>query len=258
MKKIFFCFSILIIAILSCKSTSSYEKTTLLFADDGTQNWTNNWILDGTKSKVINSINGMELIAGPEHGNDTCHTVLWTKQSFKGDVCIAYDYTKTDTTSRCVNILYFHTTGKGTKEFPTDISLWNHKRTVPHMKTYFNNMHTYHISYAAFSAKEYSGDHDYIRLRRYNLTQIGLQNTNVPGDHFDTGLFKTNVTYHIQVFKYKNQIEMHIQNKQNTDDQKICKWDVSEFEDCNFGRVGLRHMYTRSARYQNFKVWQLE
>ncbi|NIJ46479.1 hypothetical protein FHR24_002967 [Wenyingzhuangia heitensis] len=258
MKKIFFCFSILILTLLSCKHSSSYQKKTLLFSDDGTQNWTQNWMLDGTKSKVVNSKKGMELIAGPEHGNDTCHTVLWTKKSFKGNICIEYDYTKTDTTSRCVNILYFHTTGKGTEEYPTDISLWNNKRTVPHMKTYFNNIHTYHISYAAFSAKEYSGDHDYIRLRRYNPTQIGLQNTDVPGDHFNTGLFKTNLTYHIQVFKYKSQIEMHIQNKQDTADQKICKWDVSEFADCNYGRVGLRHMYTRSARYKNFKIWQLE
>ncbi|WP_010136034.1 DUF1961 family protein [Ochrovirga pacifica] len=240
------------------KDCKPWTKSKLLFADDGTGNWREKWMLDGEKSTVINSKDGMELIAGPEHGNDSCHTVLWTQQRFKGNICIEYEYTKTDTTTRCVNILYFHSTGKGSPAYPTDISLWNHKRTVPYMKTYFNYMHTYHISYAAFSANQYSGDQDYIRLRRYNPTNMGLQNTDVPGDHFNTGLFKVGVPYHIQVFKYKHQIEMHIQNQQNLADQKICKWDVSAFDDCTSGRVGLRHMYTRNARYKNFKIWQLE
>jgi len=66
---------------------------------------------------------GMELLAGTEHGNDTCHTVLWTKPSFKGNICIEYDYTRTDTVTRCVNILYFHATGNGEPDYPADIQL---------------------------------------------------------------------------------------------------------------------------------------
>lgn len=235
-----------------------WNKTNILFQDSGTKNWQQNWMLDGQRSQVINTDEGMELIAGPEHGNDTCHTVLWTKQSFEGDICIEYDYTRTDTTTRCVNILYFHATGKGGDEYQNDIALWNEKRVVPHMRTYFNNMHTYHISYAAFAANEYSGLNDYIRLRRYNPDKEGLGETNVPGDHYKTGLFKTNVTYHIQVFRYKDQIEMHIRNKSETKEQLICKWDVSMFPACEYGRIGLRHMYTRSARYANFRVWEIE
>lgn len=233
-------------------------KSDILFEDTGTNNWQEKWMLDGQRSKVINTDQGMELIAGPEHGNDTCHTVLWTKQSFEGNICIEYDYTRTDTTTRCVNILYFHATGKGDVEYPTDISLWNDKRSVPHMRTYFNNMHAYHISYAAFAANDYSGDNDYIRLRRYNPNKKGLKNTGVPPDYFETGLFKPGITYHIQVFRYNNQIEMHIQNKQNSAEQLVCKWNVSMFPACNSGRIGLRHMYTRSSRYKNFKVWKLK
>jgi len=254
-----FCFIILTTGFKSkTEQEKNFVKSELLFEDSGTDNWKEKWMLDGQRSEVINSELGMELIAGPEHGNDTCHTVLWTKQSFDGNICIEYDYTRTDTTTRCVNILYFHATGKGDAEYPTDISLWNDKRKVPHMSTYFNNMHTYHISYAAFAANKYSGDNDYIRMRRYNPNQRGLNGTGVPGDHFKTGLFKPYQTYHIQVFRYNNQIEMHIQNKQNADDQLVCKWDVSDFPPCNSGRIGLRHMYTRSARYKNFKVWELQ
>ena len=69
------------------------------------------------------------------------------------------------------------------------------------MNMYYNNMHAYHISYAAFSAKEYSGDNDYVRLRRYNPNGKGMDRTSIPEDHFKTRLFKTDVSYHIQVFK---------------------------------------------------------
>lgn len=235
-----------------------WDKADLLFQDSGTKNWQQNWMLDGERSTVVNTDKGMELIAGTEHNNDTCHTVLWTKQSFEGNICIEYDYTRTDTTSRCVNILYFLATGKGDAAYPKDISLWNDKRVVPHMRTYINNMNTYHISYAAFDANKYSKGNDYIRLRRYDPSLDRFEGTYVPGDHFKTGLFKTKVTYHIQVVKFNNIIEMHIQNKENAEDKLVCKWDVLEFSPCKSGRIGLRHMYTRSARYKNFEVWSLE
>ena len=154
---------------MACRDSQSNQrdwlKAELLFEYKGTENWEAKWMLDGQRSKVINSEEGMELIAGPEAKNDTCHTVLWTQESFSGDICIEYDYTRTDTATKYVNILYFFATGEGTSEYPTDIALWNEKRIVPHMRTYFHHMNTYHISYAALSA---DGKNDYIRLRRYN------------------------------------------------------------------------------------------
>lgn len=252
---------IAIIFIFGCQPKKTQErswtKSELLFEDSGTGNWEGKWMLDGLKSKVVNSREGMELIAGPDHGNDSHHTVLWTKASFKGNICIEYDYTRTDTTTRCVNILYFQATGKGDEDYPKDISLWNDKRKVPSMRTYFNNMSTYHISYAAFGANEYSGENDYIRLRRYNPGMDGLTGTDIPDDHFNTGLFEPDVTYHIQVFKFDNNIEMHIQNKSDSSDTLICRWDASIFPSIESGRIGLRHMFTRSARYKDFKVWKL-
>ncbi len=125
------------------------------------------------------------------------------------------------------------------------------------MRIYFNNMYTYHISYAAFSAKKYSGNKDYIRLRKYNPNKEGLKGTNIPGDHFKTGLFKTGVTYLIQLVNYNGYIQMHIQNKQDAAKYLVCEWDVSMYPLYESGRIGLRHMYTRSARYKDFKVWKL-
>ena len=243
---------------MACRDSQSNQrdwlKAELLFEYKGTENWEAKWMLDGQRSKVINSEEGMELIAGPEAKNDTCHTVLWTQESFSGDICIEYDYTRTDTATKYVNILYFFATGEGTSEYPTDIALWNEKRIVPHMRTYFHHMNTYHISYAALSA---DGKNDYIRLRRYNPQKKRLKGTDIPQDYFPRGLFKSNVLYHIQVCKFGDQIEMQIQNKEDESEKLLCTWDVSKYPPCNSGRIGLRHMYTRSARYKDIKVWSL-
>ena len=56
------------------------------------------------------------------------------------------------------------------------------------------------------SAKEYSGDNDYIRLRRYNPNKMGLAGTDIPGDHFKTGLFMPGETY--PPFKIDEQITL--------------------------------------------------
>ena len=174
-------------------------------------------------------------------------------QSFNGNILIEYDYTRVDTATRYVNILYFHATGKGDKEYPKDITKWNDKRTVPTMSIYFRNMNTYHISYSAISRTG-----DYIRLRRYRPENNRLKGSDILPDNFNTGLFKSFHTYHIQVVRLGNQIEMHIQNKSDANDQLTCRWDVSEVKACNEGRIGLRHMYTRSAIYKDFKVWRIE
>ncbi|MFT5886151.1 MAG: hypothetical protein ACI9IP_002615 [Arcticibacterium sp.] len=83
----YFLSALILFSIVSCQSVSSQElpwsKSDLLFEDSGTNNWQEKWLLDGQHSKVINTEMGMELIAGTEHGNDTCHTVLWTETSFK-------------------------------------------------------------------------------------------------------------------------------------------------------------------------------
>lgn len=253
-----------LIAVMStgCKVTGEFgqnqNRSALLFEDSGTKDWRDKWFLDGERARVINSNAGMELVAGPEQRNDTCHTVLWTKTSFNGDIRIEYDYTRTDSSTQYVNILYFMATGKGDAEYPADISLWNEKRVVPHMRTYFNNMKTYHISYAAYGLEPGSPADDYIRLRRYDPNKSGLKGTDIEGDHFTTGLFKPNVTYHIKVIRSGGRIEMHVQNVENEEDDLVCKWDVSGSPAYDSGRVGFRHMYTRSARYKNVKIWSLK
>ncbi|MDA0346976.1 MAG: DUF1961 family protein [Verrucomicrobia bacterium] len=189
---------------------------------------------------------------------DTClhwpsHTVLWTKQSFSGDLKIEYEYTRTDEADQFVTILYIQATGSDEEGFPKDISEWADKRSVPAMKTYFNNMNSYHISYAAYGGDAVEDDFDYIRARRdMPLLKKGLTNTELDPDVFQrTGLFAPGVPHHITIIKKGNELFMMIKNP---DKEYLCHWVNDKHPGITEGRIGLRHMFTRSARYKNFQV----
>ena len=73
------------------------------FSDEGTGDWKENWFLDGEVGRVSTGTDGMSLTAGPQFKDDSHHMVLWTKDSFKGDLKIEYEYTRLDSEKRCVN-----------------------------------------------------------------------------------------------------------------------------------------------------------
>jgi len=176
---------------------------TLEFKDKGSGNYQKKWHLDGLIARVENSNKGMHLQAGPEFGNDAHHMVLWTKKSFKGDVKIEFNYTRTDAETKCVNILYIQATGNEEGGYSKDIFEWNKLRTVPSMSTYFNNMKTLHISFAAFPNNEET--QDYLRVRRYPVTnKKGFGDLEIEPTYFDTNLFKTGKKYKISKKRKKN------------------------------------------------------
>ena len=225
------------------------------FFDECTGDWRDQWFLDGEIGTAENSPAGMRLSGGPRFWNDAHHMVLWTKDSFEGDVKIEYDYTRLDFENRAVNILFIHATGSGTGPYARDITEWNELRKVPAMKTYFNNMNLYHVSYAAFPLDGIDTT-AYIRGRRYMPdTGKGLEGTDFTPDYFPVGLFEPGVPHHITVIKRGTDILMRIEN-----DQQVyhCKMSNTALPTVTEGRVGLRHMYTRSARYKNFRISERE
>jgi len=225
----------------------------LSFEDNCIGNWQEKWTLDGLIATVENSKEGMHLIAGSEPKNDAHHTVLWTKESFIGDLKIEYDYTRTDSASKYVNIIYIQATGLGEAPYTKDIAEWKDLREVPTMSKYFNNMNTLHISYAAFTnASDSSG---YIRARRYPKTgETFRESTKIaPSYSYENkSYFKTDETYHITVIKKDKKLFFQLEGKENTN---LFEWDLSTTKPITEGRIGLRQMYTRSARYKNFKVY---
>lgn len=228
------------------------KQWSLKFQDSGIKDYRQNWHLDGQIAKVENSEKGMHLQAGPEFGNDAHHMVLWTRQSFEGDVKIEFNYTRTDNETKAVNILYIQATGKDEGEFTKDIFNWNDFRNVPSMRTYFNNMNALHISFAAFPNDEET--QDYIRARRYPVTtEKGFRQLEVEPTYFDTGLFKTGETYKVTVIKTDENLFFKVEGDGLS---KIYYWDTSHLSPLKEGRIGLRHMYTRSAIYKDFKVFE--
>ena len=221
--------------------------------DPCTGDWKELWFLDGEIGTVSTDPDGMTLKAGPDWGNDAHHMVLWTRDSFKGDMKIEYEYTRLDTETRGVTILYIEATGSGKDPYTTDIYDWRELRTVPAMSMYFNHMHVYHISYAAFPNDE--DTQGYIRARRYIPEARGLEGTGLEPDYFPTGLFKTGVPHKITVIKKARDLYMRIENPEQV---TYYHMENTEFPSITEGRVGLRHMFTRSARYRNFRISSIE
>lgn len=212
--------------------------------------WKKRWFLDGKVGTVVVGKDGMTLTAGPKFKNDAHHMVLWTKESFRGDLKIEYDYTRLDDETRCVNILYIQATGSGKGPYAKDISLWKDLRDVPSMRSYYNNMHLYHISYAAFpnSGEERPA---YIRGRRYVPDAKGLKGTDLEPDYYPEGLFATGIKHHITVIKRDRDLLMRVENPNQVAHFHLANRNLPVVTE---GRIGLRHMFTRSARYQNFWV----
>lgn len=220
-----------------------------VFFDPGSGRWSDRWFLDGEVGTVTNGPKGMTLTAGPEARNDAHHLVLWTKESFKGDLKIEFEYTRLDHATQYVNILYIQATGSGAGPFVSDIEVWRDLRRVPAMRAYFDHMHTYHLSYATFPDAE--NPRSYIRGRRYLPEQAGLSGTELEPDYFPVGLFQTGVPHQITVIKQDRDLFVRVVNAE----QKYhCHLFNARRPIITEGRVGLRHMFTRSARYANFRV----
>ena len=220
-----------------------------VFADPGNGDWEQRWFLDGEVGTVKTGPLGMELTAGPEYRNDAHHMVLWTRDCFEGDLKIEYEYTRLDEEPRCVTIIYIQATGSGKGPYHEDIAKWNELRKVPSMATYFDHMHTYHLSYAAFP--DTTDATSYVRARRYMPEETGLKGTELAPDYFPEGLFKTGVPHKITIVKKARDLFMRIENAEQTLDCHMANPDLPPI---TAGRIGLRHMFTRSARYRNFRI----
>jgi hypothetical protein len=220
--------------------------------DPGTDDWRRHWMLDGENARVECTPAGMELHAGPTAGEDADHAVLWTRASFAGDLKIEYEFTRLDDAVEFVVILYVQATGSGQGPYAEDIAAWNDLRRVPAMRTYFNHMHSYHISYAAFDHGNADPANDYIRARRYlPESGKGLEGTGLSPSYDRTGLFARGVPHRITVVKHGQDLYLHVRAP---DKSMRCHWRNQDLPPILDGRVGLRHMYTRHARYRDIRV----
>lgn len=224
-----------------------------VLCDSGAEDWRTHWFLDGERAEVRNTPDGMVFSAGPVAQDHGSHGVLWTRESFEGGVRIEFDYTRLDTIGQFVNILYIQATGVGTVPYEEDIAAWSHLRVVPTMGTYFNHMDLVHISYAAFGKE---GTESYVRMRRYPVTpERSFAQIAVPPDHDGSGLFEPGTTYHFVAMKKGHDVVLRISGP---DTARLFCWNTSAFPPLTCGRIGIRHMFTRCARYGNIRISALE
>jgi len=222
------------------------------FHDTGGVNWRDHWFLDGEHATITNAADGMHFHAGSVVGDDADHAVLWTKDSFAGDLKITFTYTRTDAETANVNILYLQATGTGTPPYVADIFEWRDLRKVPAMNVYFQNMNTLHISFAAFGNKGPEKGTDYVRVRRYPVRPgVAFNDLEIPPDYKNTGLFVPGETYPITVIKTDAQLFFHVQGKAG---ERLFTWNVAGKPKLSAGRIGLRHMFGRAACYQEISV----
>lgn len=222
-----------------------------VFHDPGTGDWKKRWLLDGRKARVTNGGLGMEFHAGPVEGENASHAVLWTRDSFEGDIKVEYTYTRLDKAVRHVILLYLLATGSGQGGYGKDIASWSEQRAVPKMSLYYKHMNLYHISYAAFGPKNRDPLEDYVRARRYMSEPGRLRGTELSPGYSRTGLFQTGVPHKMTVIKAGDDLFMRVEAR---DRGKLFHWKTSSHPPLSEGRIGLRHMWTRAARYRDFRV----
>ena len=209
-----------------------------VMTDDGTGDWRKQWFLDGEgQSSVSNSPEGMELKASEGH------MVLWTKESFEGDLKIEYTFTRTDNGGG-VCIIYIQGTGRGDAGYETDITEWNDSREDANMGKYFQNMNVYHVSYAC----------GYVRGRRYNPEARGLNTFSelTPEylvDHQD--FFEIGVPYRITLIKSDQEIRMRAVGPEKA---LYFMLDNERWAPVTEGRIGLRQMRSRESIYKDFRI----
>lgn len=234
----------------ACAQVNS-DKWELVFSDSGSGDWADQWFLEGANGRVENGPGGMEFSAGPEWGDDASHAVLWTKQSFEGDLRIEFDYTRLDSlTKNAVNILYIQATGLGTEDSPTDIRQSTAQRVVPRMASYFLNMNAFQISYAVSG----EGRVPYVAARRYpaESEEAFETGTRIQPVYQNEELFRTGETYHITAVKEGDQLTFSAERDGR---MSTFEWDTSVFPPIIEGRIGLRLMYARSSRFKNVEVY---
>ena len=112
------------------------------------------------------------------------------------------------------------------------------------MKDYYNTMHTYHISYAAYPS-------DYIRGRRYMPLNGGLGGTQLAGQYTRTGLFDDKQWIHVTIVKQAKELWMEFRHPDKT---LLCHFRNKDKPPIEGGRIGLRLMPERMSRFKNFKV----
>ncbi len=242
---------LLALVLLPCASMAGAgaQRWKEVFRDSGEADWTQKWFLDGDKATVNNTPAGLVFRSGPVGDDNAGHAVLWTVESFQGDLRVEYDFERLDhaTDHTAVCILYLQATGVGTVPYSKDIADWRELRRRPAMNLYFNHMNCYHISYACSGGR----DRNYVRARRYPAKGNFDATTRIPPSYENVEAFKPGETWHMVAEKIGVKLSF---TATKGEQRHTWTWDAAGYPPVTAGRIGLRQMHGRESRYTNFTI----
>ena len=80
-----------------------------------------------------------------------------------------------------------------------------------------------------------------------------MNGTMIQPTYENVHLFKQGETYHITALKEDNRLTFTAEREGKT---HTFEWDVSDYPPVSEGRIGFRHMWARSSRYENIRVFE--
>lgn len=236
-------------------------QTTVLFQDSMMDNWRQQWFLDGEKATVEHRPEGLFFSGGTVTKEDdpvaynAHHAVLWTKDSFAGDIRISYQMTRVDESDYGNTLLYIQAQGIGLPQYSKDIADRKDARRIPMMSTYFTYMDLISVSFR----KD-------IRIKRYPYS-------NQDGERLDSrGIIPPRPdyigmipgkTYQVIADKKADTLRLQLRDAETNEEYLDQTWDITQVDPSvepktiREGRVGLRHMSTKQFIYKDFKVERL-
>jgi len=258
--------SLVAVSLASCMPTAPAEaqgmdggSDKVLFEDPMTENWQENWFVDGKRALLEHRDRGLAFVTTASEVDkqvdraafDAQHAVLWTRQTFDGDIRISYSYTKLPECS-WQKLIYVQAQGIGQEPYVEDIHAWRDLREVAVMSQYFNTMNLVALSLR-----------DEVRCKRYPWNDMEgktLESEFLPRAE-NKGLPEGR-ELHVLVEKRKTSILLRIQDVETGEHVVDHTWDLTdenvlEGREPKFvekGRIGIRLMGGHKILMRDFKV----
>lgn len=220
---------------------------TTRFHEPGDEAWRERWLLDGELATVVAADGALDLASGPVAAGDAGHCVLWTRPSFAGDLRVSYRFTRLDANLDHVSVCILYLLASGVPPKPADIAAWSDERRVPRMHLYFDHMQCLHVSYACTGGP----DQRYVRARRYPSRGNFDADTRVLPSYEDLDLFLPGEEWDCAFILADGRLEFTARRERQ---EHRFAWDLAALPALPAGRIGLRQMRGRTARYRDLRV----
>jgi hypothetical protein len=205
----------------------------LIYENATGQGWSELWVQDGPST--VRAEQGGLLF----HADARQHDVLWFRPVIEGDLRIEYDFLPYESPGGTA-ILFIQATGDGQGVYEEDILAWRQERSGGEYALYKD-----HMNYASVS---YTNPQDEVRFRQGPGFDL-LERYEGAQEIFERGSMHGIVTT-----KVGRQVTFQVSNH-NAGKSRTYRASLSRRPAVTTGRIGLRLMNGRKARFSDFNVY---